>query len=292
LVIDGNMQSPTNWTVFWRSDAADVGTTAFNYLVDVPAAGTGGCLSIESFGQTGAHVYQAVDLTAGHSYAFRGAFKNSTLEDLQSTWVELILSRTEPPSGSDFQAGQGDYIYAMNVWMTPPYDTFKYAGFDGTFQNDFQFKWVGGGASGDSILTPSYQFTLPDTTSAVTWYVVVKAGCWATTAGDESVAFNLLFDEISLWDLAEPLPGTGIDELTNTNDLFDVSPNPSTGMVKIIYNEGNNLTYRIFNNAGSPVKTGGVNNSSPLDLSDLNKGIYYIQVLSDIGTETHKLILQ
>jgi len=214
IIVDGNMEDDNSWIVFWRSDAADEGYVSFNYTSDVPANGAGGCLSIESYGQSGAHVYQAVTLTPGNYYSLTGAFKNSSEETLQFTWVELILSKREPPEGSDFLAGSGDYIYAMNVWMSAPYDTFKYVGFDGTFQDHFEFKWVDGAPPEDSMLTGTSHFQIPDTTTNTTWYVVVKAGCWSTQPGDETVNFNLLFDEISLIDHGTE-PPSGIKTFFN-----------------------------------------------------------------------------
>ncbi len=289
LIVNGNMQTEASWITFWRSDAPDVGTVTFNYTTDVPAGGSGGCLSINSFGQSGAHVYQGVTITPGHTYSFTGAFKNSSINELQSTWVELILSRTEPPEGSDFTAGTGDYIYAMNVWMDPPYDTLKYVGFDGTFQEHFQFKWVGGGSAGDSILTTSNLY-IPDTTSTPNWYVVIKAGCWADAAGDESVSFNLLFDDISLWDLAQD-PPPAIDQSTIVNQFFGIYPNPSEGIVNISFSDENSITYTVYNTLGMIVKSGSLE-STKLDFGDLSKGLYYLTLASGTITVTQKLILK
>ena len=85
------------------------------------------------------------------------------------------MSETEPPEGSDFTADTGDYIFAMNVWMAAPYDAFKEVGFDGTFQEDFQFsrKFVDAGAN--LVLTTNVA-CVPDTVTVSDWYVVMKAG--------------------------------------------------------------------------------------------------------------------
>ncbi len=290
LVTDGNMENEASWTDFWRSDGPDEGTVTFNFSDDFPSAGAGNCLEIYSYGQTGVQVYQAVTITPGHSYSFTGAFKNTSDADLTNAWVELILSRSEPAEGEDFQAGQGDYIYAMNVWMTAPYDAFKVVGFDGTFQEDFQFKWVGGGASGDSVFTEVTTFPVPDTTSVTTWYVVMKAGCWGD-AGDLANSFNLLFDEISLVDEGET-PSALRESNANNNQLFDISPNPSNGEVHVNLLQSGIVTYNIFNNLGMIIDTGTLSGSTPLDLTNCNAGIYYISVTKGSRTETQRLIVK
>jgi hypothetical protein len=135
VIQSGDMEDEAAWTVFWRSDATDVGTTTFGYVDDAPSAGSGGCLSIYSYGQTGAHVYQPIDLTPGNIYALTGKYKTSGPDDLVNAWVEVILSRTEPPEGNDYQPGDGDYIYAQNVWKEEPYNASMVAGWEGTLKN-------------------------------------------------------------------------------------------------------------------------------------------------------------
>ena len=43
VIQSGDMEDEAAWTVFWRSDATDVGTTTFGYVDDAPSAGSGGC---------------------------------------------------------------------------------------------------------------------------------------------------------------------------------------------------------------------------------------------------------
>lgn len=289
LIQSGDMENEAAWTVFWRSDATDVGTTTFGYIDDRPSGGSGGCLSICSYGQTGAHVYQPVVLTPGNFYTLTGFYKTSGPDDLVNAWVEVILSRTEPPEGSDYQPGDGDYIYAQNVWKEAPYNAFMVAGWEGTFEEHFEFKWVKGGSGGaDSIFAPNPVFILPDTVSVTTWYVVIKAGMWADAAGDESQYFNMLFDNVSLFDHGDSPPST-IDEVLGRNNAFTLYPNPTDGLINIATDECN-LNYEVYDNVGALVATGNYN-SSAIDLSNLNKGGYYISITSKSITETHKIVL-
>lgn len=277
-ITGGNMEDASKWTVTWRSDGADVGTVSFNYVDDGPEVGAGGCLSISSFGQTGVHVFQKVTLTPGKQYTLTGAFKNSSAQDIIESWAELILAKREPGT-TDFTAQNGEYIFGMDSWN---YADFNVTGFDATFQEDFPFRWELG--TTDTILTSS-TIVLPDTTTITEWYVVIKAGRWNPTAGVADASFNFLFDEISLVESGS----VGVDE--NSVNVFDVYPNPSNGIVNI-QSESNNVAFEVYNNGGMLVRSGILNGSKTIDLSDLKKGLYFINITSDLKNETHKFILK
>ena len=75
-----------------------------------------------------------------------------------------------------------------------------------------------------------------------------------------------------------------------------IYPNPSTGtlILKNIRDYGSNIEMRIFNQAGQEVKefnTQTLINSDFLDLSDLKKGLYYIEFKSSIGIYKGKLLI-
>ena len=84
------------------------------------------------------------------------------------------------------------------------------------------------------------------------------------------------------------------DELTQLS-LF---PNPSTGLVNLEYIAANqeNVTINVVNMIGATVFTtnasvAGTLNKS-LDLSNLTKGVYMVNVSSENGTVTKKLVIQ
>jgi hypothetical protein len=185
VITGGSLDNEADWTTVWRTDAPDDGDTIMiNYTDDVPAEGDGGCLRIAGFGQCGAYVFQEVTLIPRHVYALDAAFKNISTDDIANTWVEIILSKNMPVASADFGPGAGDYRYMMNTWFAP--DTLDY---DGLISDRFEF---------GNNLDPQ-AFSLPDTGSATTWYIIIKTGCWNTAGAPP--AFDFLFDNITLTDL-------------------------------------------------------------------------------------------
>ncbi len=90
---------------------------------------------------------------------------------------------------------------------------------------------------------------------------------------------------------------TSIDEneVSATLNLF---PNPTNGLVNLEYISGNqgNINISVVNTLGATVyTTNAVSNGSlnkSIDLSQLTKGIYFVNVVSQNGTTTKKLIIQ
>lgn len=186
-ITGGNMEDSTAWTTYWRSDNADTGSFKFNYTVDVPAAGDGGCLKINAFGNSGAYAKQAVTIKPGHSYALTGAFKNISTDPVTNSWSELILTSVEPIEDTEFGSGDAFVLYAKNSWMAPPYNDLD---IDGTFEENFNYQ---GG-------TYTKKLTIPNTVTNTDWYVLIKAGS-ANGNGVATPNIEYLFDNISLLDL-------------------------------------------------------------------------------------------
>ena len=83
----------------------------------------------------------------------------------------------------------------------------------------------------------------------------------------------------------------------STNDFsiahFSMYPNPTNGHVLHINTTSvsTNLSVEIFNILGKSVlKQKLQNNSKPIDISQLNKGMYLVKLISDTGNTTKKLI--
>lgn len=185
-ITGGNMEDSTAWTAYWRADNADAGSFAFNYTDDVPAAGDGGCLKINTFGNSGAFVKQAVTIKPGNSYSLSGAYKNISTDPIVNSWLELLLTRVEPVEDEEFGSGDAYVLYELNSWMAAPLNDLD---FDGTFEDDFGFKGP-----------YSKKFAISDTVTQTEWFVLIKAG---SSNGDGVLTPNIeyLFDEISLLDL-------------------------------------------------------------------------------------------
>lgn len=307
-IIGGNMEDASKWTVLDATQAQTYQIAAevtFNYSDDAPAKGEGGCLRVSGDGR--AFIYQKVTLTPGKSYALSVAFKAVSGDDFyQNYWNEVNIDRIEPLVDADHDdcgAGKGEFQLGMHYWKYiinadgEQIDYNRMDSFDGLFQEsvDFDFKGVAMGGTADSILTSprdasfftenfkngAVTFTLPDTVTVTDWYVLIKAGGNAEK--------DVLFDEISLKEV--DLTTSAISNLTNLNSAFDVYPNPvSNGIVNIKSKASNEITYSLYNTVGKLVKSGVTRGT--LNLSEVNKGMFILNLESGSLIEQHKLILK
>ena len=91
------------------------------------------------------------------------------------------------------------------------------------------------------------------------------------------------------------VPGpTNIED--NSYSTFNVYPNPNNGILNIsLTNTSDEQTIEIKNIIGQTVHSQIAGNSSTvtINLSDFNKGIYTVSLISDNGTSsTKKIIIQ
>jgi hypothetical protein len=77
-----------------------------------------------------------------------------------------------------------------------------------------------------------------------------------------------------------------------SDSKLTVYPNPSTGIVNFNKSGAMNMTYELYNMIGIPVRSGKLDSPYELDLHNISKGLYFINITYDSGTETHKLILK
>lgn len=90
---------------------------------------------------------------------------------------------------------------------------------------------------------------------------------------------------------------TGINNIVNKKDDFIVYPNPSNGQINISFISNEDMNVKVFNILGSLVyeKKFNANNNGlqniKLDLSNNDKGIYYIQLDNNTNVMTKKVII-
>lgn len=311
MIKGGNMEDESDWTVIDAGSAFDPVTIIFNYQDDIPSKGKDGCLSISGAGITRNFIYQKVTLTKGHNYYLSCALKNTNSVDLTSYWIEINLVKKEPVlsgegTAADFGSSSSDFQIGMHYWKTVngvAYDRIE-PGYDGLIENTLSFAYLGASTlGGDSIITnprdPNFTgshgdsiiFTLPDTVSTTEWYVLIKAGEFMTAGAIEPV-YNWLLDELTLWDLAEPLPVLSSNaDISQDVKMFDVFPNPVTdGIVNINSNSLQETSYHVYNTLGMLVKSGITIGS--LDLSDMNKGLYILNLENSVATEKYKILIK
>lgn len=311
----GNMEDPSAWEttdVTQQEQGFDSPAITFNYTDDVPTGGKGGCLSIAGYGVTRNFIYQKVTLKKGHTYLLRGYLKDaSDITNLISNyWVEVDLVKIEPKienfngqtgTSIDFVAGHYDYYLGMQYWLNlNGVDYSRLTSYDGPIQKTLPFEWLYCGTNhSDSIITnprdadftlahgDNAKFTLPDTVSTTDWYVLIKVGAFMT-AGATEPSYNWLIDELSLWDLAQPL---GISNLASKTNQFEIYPNPITnGFINIKSTGSQQIGYTVYNMLGMLVKSGLTNGN--INLSDISKGFYILSLENGSAVEQHKILLK
>ncbi len=182
LLVGGNMESATGWTVSNLHGGVPHPVLTWNETSATPAYGQGGCLRITSAGNASPSstvaIYQAVTLVAGKLYTFNGAFVDNA-GGLKQAGIQIYLGQTEP-SALDYTDG---WLTEYNSW-NPACDP---ADKDETFEI---------GASGSRKVICS---------TSGTYYLVVKIGLWGAFTMDISL------DELSLTETTVvPLTGGGM----------------------------------------------------------------------------------
>ena len=79
------------------------------------------------------------------------------------------------------------------------------------------------------------------------------------------------------------------DTQSKNNATYTVFPNPARDKLNVFIEDGTPLTTRIINMQGQEVLTTGINNGS-VDISSLDRGMYFIQVNTDRKTVVHRFI--
>ena len=72
---------------------------------------------------------------------------------------------------------------------------------------------------------------------------------------------------------------------------FNVYPNPNNGIFNVTINSSKNQTLEVQNMLGQVVFSKEVNNSTQMNLTDLNKGVYSISLTNEQGVSTSKKII-
>lgn len=121
------------------------------------------------------------------------------------------------------------------------------------------------------------------------------------TSSIDSIYFEINSSDVGMWGMNTPaffcldniglFIFDGVDELTQNN--FSFFPNPATNVLNI-KTENNFEQLLITDMSGRTIKTINSNNTKQerIDVSDLNSGIYFIQVVSNGVSQVQKFIKQ
>jgi hypothetical protein len=83
----------------------------------------------------------------------------------------------------------------------------------------------------------------------------------------------------------------GIEEISNTNLQADVNPNPSNGIFTIETNVAEKQMVFIFDVNGKLVFNQFINGKAGIDARSLNAGVYSLNITSNHGSVTKKLVI-
>ena len=76
------------------------------------------------------------------------------------------------------------------------------------------------------------------------------------------------------------------------NKSFNIYPNPTTGLLNIDGDFNEETSLRIFNNIGQVVLSLETFNDLTIDLSDLQKGLYFVKLSSVSKSTTHSIVIE
>jgi hypothetical protein len=281
LVVNGSFDDDSGWTIYYLN-GTEQPEYEFNYTVDGPSAGSGGCLNIFATG-TFPHIlfWQELTLTGGETYKLTGAFAELTGDEHPGFWCQLYLSTLQPwEDGSDWNPEE-DRQLGFNSWAGCDGH-----GVDGTFQDD--------GCDGKA--TPFY--TAPgDAGADVTIYLGLKVGSYSA----EALSFDILVDEISLVPFDTSASGVINDPAVVLSGyrLYQNYPNPFNPSTMITYQlpVTSEVALNVYNLLGQNVAT-VISDKQPAgryqvewNASGYASGIYYYRLKANGYSEIKKLLI-
>jgi hypothetical protein len=277
VIVGGDMEDASQWTIIGK-EGLDLVEATFNYDLDGPTGGSGGCLNFIGSATSEAYMYQKVTVVPGHKYKFNCLIKNISAAPITGSFVALILGDKEPEfSSNGFDADSADFNYIKHPWTAKP----SFEPMDTTMFGTCDFILKKGRKDSEDVYQDS--ILVSDTIeiqadSPTEMYVTLRLGSWA-----EDIEF--LIDDVTLFDVTNPVSVAQI----NTDKNFSVFPNPSNGIINIETNS-NLAKYNIYNTVGALVKSGSVANQ--LDITSLKKGTYVIRLDNTATVEYHQIIIK
>ena len=171
LIVDSDMESSAAWTIY-HMGSTDSAKYEFNYTIDGPEDGIGGCLRVTSEKSTNILFWQKLNLKGGKSYQTDGLVKTSYVA---SFWCEVYMSTIAPVANVDYAPNNNnDRVWIISTW-------------DGCGSNlDGKFSEVSCGGNGIYIPPGNYD-------DDVEVYYVIKTGIW-----NDMEEIEVLLDEFSL----------------------------------------------------------------------------------------------
>lgn len=181
LLVNGDFSDGTNgWTHYPLLDGSAAGTINVADDQDRPAKGSGPYLEMfcEGTSYFNQMIFQTFTVQAGDTFDFDGAFKDLTLGELKTWWLELYIGLIPPEEDVDYPAANG----IQNGFKT--WDGCG-PGVDGTFKED-------GCVSPRKSMWVAPADIVGDTTA----YFIIKTGIYPDNS--DPIFYDIAIDELTL----------------------------------------------------------------------------------------------
>jgi len=245
--------APDPGPVFWPGESTAATTTRMDERIAQPAY-----VSVSINGDF--NTDGSIDITV-HGQLLT----NVPGDDLRLVVYILEDSLIYPQSG-----GSSDYVH-NNVMRDAISDTWGDAGI------------ITSNTAGTTF-SEEYSYTLDSEWNAEKMYVVAFVANY--DGGDVNNRAILNAEEVKL---TEMIP-VSVSEVNSWEENVYVFPNPATDVIRI--SNAENSEVEIYNTMGSLLlKETAVSSSTTIDISVLDKGTYFVRILSDNGVATRKIII-
>ncbi|MEI6821338.1 MAG: choice-of-anchor J domain-containing protein [Bacteroidota bacterium] len=249
--------------------------------------------------------FESVTQTSGYDYPLGWSIENGSS---QSTCWDLIVNNTSNPtnahSGQDamhiafsFLDNNNDWLFSVPIHLTGG-TTYKFgfwyktaiyiSGVDSSFEK-LEVKW--GNAADSNAMTVGTIFN--NNFMRFPNWTYFTSNITPTTTGNYTFGFHSYSDALQYLTFVDDVSlalANGIDE--NTNNAFNVYPNPTTGKFIIKLNDNNKgiAEISITNIIGQEVYRTKTNQQYiNIDLEGLTKGMYLIKITSDNKQSVKKI---
>lgn len=151
--------------------------------------------------------------------------------------------------------------------------------FDEATASTSNVNWISSGSgsfTNSTNLNPMYSFSAADITAGSVDFILIVDNGTCTNAD----TMTIIFDNCN-----------SIAKTKTLNSNVSVYPNPTNGMVNIKLANETKAFVNISNSVGQLVKSEIINNSSSVDLSNFENGVYTISVIENNQVSVHKINL-
>lgn len=226
-----------------------------------------------------------------HTYYFNTTTYESISDDSYNIWT---YNSTETITNS---------IIANSSWGRTIYNSFSSGGYNIISQNSSELN-MDGITTGNVYNSPEFENggELSDSDFWIPTIALSNTSCAIDALpvdGNGAPAFDQRgFTRVNNIDIGAYEYGgsqNGIEANTLTNDnLVEIYPNPSTGIVNVKFNNENNnnlFTLEILNSLGQTLYSKEIENTNIEQISLLYKGLYFVKITSKNVIQTKKVII-